>query len=57
MTEDEIFAEEDFEAIEKCFPADNDPFWDVEETYEIGDDFLHIPNIPGEGLEWNEVDF
>ena len=26
-------------------------------TYKIGDDFLHIPNIPGEELEWNEVDF
>ena len=35
MTDDEIFGEEDFEAIEKAFPAEDSPYWDVEENYEL----------------------
>ena len=32
VTDDDIFGEEDFETLEKAFPADNSPYWEVEET-------------------------
>ena len=33
VTDDEVFSERDFEAIEKAFPADDDPFWEVEDQF------------------------
>jgi hypothetical protein len=38
VTDDEVFSERDFEAIEKAFPADDDPFWEVEDTVDVGEE-------------------
>ena len=29
VTDDDVFSERDFETIERAFPAEGDPFWDV----------------------------
>ena len=38
VTDDDIFGEEDFETLEKEFPADDSPYWDVEESHELDDE-------------------
>ena len=38
VTDDDIFGEEDFEVLEKAFPADNSPYWDVEEVHDLEDE-------------------
>ena len=35
VTDDDIFSERGFEAIEQAFPAEDDPIWDVEEVVNV----------------------
>ena len=59
VTDDEVFSERDFEAIEKAFPADDDPFWEVEDTVDVGEEEAprrRVLRDPGEPTmqEWEE---
>ena len=59
VTDDEIFSERDFEVIERAFPADDDPFWEVEETVNVEEEAAaprKVHRDPGEPTreEWEE---
>ena len=59
VTDDEVFSERDFEAIEKAFPADDDPFWEVEDTVDVGEEEAprrRVLRDPGKPTmqEWEE---
>ena len=59
VTDDEVFSERDFEAIEKAFPADDDPFWEVEDIVDVGEEEAprrRVLRDPGEPTmqEWEE---
>ena len=53
------FSARDFEEIQKAFPADNDPFWDVEDVVEVEEEDApqrRVLRDPGEPTwqEWEE---
>ena len=59
VTDDDIFSERDFEAIEKVFPAEDDPFWEVDDVADIEDEEAAPRKVlrdPGEPplQEWEE---
>ena len=63
VTDDDIFGEEDFEVLERAFPADDSPYWDVEEVHDIEDEespprkVLRDPGEPSkQELEEHRID-
>ena len=63
VTDDDIFGEEDFEAVEKAFPADDSPYWDVEDVHDVEDEespprkVLRDPGEPSkQELEEHRID-
>ena len=46
MSDDDIFDESDFEALENAIPPDDDPFWEVEETINVEEEEAAPRKVP-----------